>query len=281
MAEARRYHPPVVELIIILSLLLALVLGATVNRRWATRHPSEGLDINDLVTPIVTIAAILLAFVMVEALSTYGRAREHAGAEARIVDEAAEAAARLHDRDLGRELQADFVCYARAVRVQEWPSMAFSGDRSAAVGVWTGDIERILGDIRRGGGDDELDRLIDFDHDRGDARLARLAEADPSLPTGLNWLMLGSIVVSIFGLAMFMKTDSGRRTNLAVLLIFGVLVGGTLITIVDLDRPFDGFNAIEPTAITRTQLAMEHDFQVRYQSQDFPCDDGGLLTAVQ
>ena len=54
-----------------------------------------------------------------------------------------------------------------------------------------------------------------------------------------------------------------------------------MITIIDLDRPFDGFNAIEPTAMTRTQLAMEHDFQVRYQSQTFPCDDGGLLTAVQ
>jgi hypothetical protein len=268
------------ELIIILTLLLALVVGVTVNRRWTAVHPGEGLEISDLINPITTIAAILLAFVMVEALSTYGRAREHAGSEARIVDEVAEAAARLHDRELGREFQADLVCYARAVRFQEWPSMALSGDRSPSVGVWTGDIERILGDIRRSGGDDELDRLIDFDHARGDARLSRLAEADPSLPSGLNWLMLGSVIVSMAGLAIFMKAGNGRRTNVTVLLIFGAIVGGTLITIIDLDRPFDGFNAIEPMAITRTQVAMEHDFAARYPGESYPCDGGGIATAV-
>ncbi len=102
-----------------------------------------------------------------------------------------------------------------------------------------------------------------------------------ALPSGLNWLMLGSIVVSIFGLAMFMKADTGRRTNVAVLLIFGAIVGGTLITIIDLDRPFDGFNAIQPTAMMRTQIAMENDFTTRYASQTFPCDGGGLAEAVQ
>ena len=54
-----------VELIIILSLLLAVVIGVSVNRRWTTQHAGDGLDISDLVTPITTIAAILLAFVMV------------------------------------------------------------------------------------------------------------------------------------------------------------------------------------------------------------------------
>jgi hypothetical protein len=268
------------ELIIILSLLIALCVGVIANRRWTSEHADDGLGIGDLINPITTIAAILLAFVMVEALSTYGRAREHAGSEARIVDEAAEAAARLHDRDLGREFQADLVCYARAVRFQEWPSMASGGDRSPVVGVWTGDLERILGAIRRSGGDDELDRLIDFDHARGDACLSRLAEADPSLPSGLNWLMLGSVIVSMVGLATFMKAGSGRRTNVAVLLVFGVIVGGTLVTIIDLDRPFDGFNAIEPIAMIRTQVAMEHDFAARYPSGTFPCDTGGLAVAV-
>ena len=281
MASTRPYHPAMAELLIVLLLLLALVVGVTVNRRWTVGHGGEGLDIGDLVNPITTIAAILLAFVMVEALSTYGRARENAGAEARIVDEAAEAAARLHDTGLAREYQADLVCYARAVRFQEWPSMAGGGDRSPAVAVWSGDFERILGDIRRAGGDDELDRLIDFDHARGDARLSRLAEADPTLPSGLVWLMILAVVVSIFGLAMFMKADSGRRTNVAVLLIFGAIVGGTLITIIDLDRPFDGYNSIQPTPMVRTQIAMEQDFARRFPSQPFPCDVGGLATAVR
>ena len=269
------------ELLIALSLVLALVVGVTANRHWSARHVGEGLELSDLVNPITTIAAVLLAFVMVEALASYGRAREHAGAEARIVDEAAEVAARLGDRELGRAYQADLVCYARAVRYQEWPSMAQGGDRSPVVGDWTADFERILAAIRQSGGDDELDRLIDFDHSRADARLARLSEADPSLPEGLVWLMFGSIVVSIFGLALFMKPGHGRGTTIALLVIFGGLVGGALMTIIDLDRPFDGFNRIEPTAMVRTELAMERDFALRYPWATLPCDGGGIDLRMQ
>lgn len=269
------------ELIIILPLLIAVAVGITLNRRWAPQHAGAGLDIADLINPIVTIAAILLAFVMVEALASYGRARDFAGAEARVVDEEAEAAGRLADREIRFAYETDLVCYARAVRVHGWPSMARGADRSATVDHWTGDIERLLGEIRGAGGDDELDRLIDFDSARGDARLARLSEADPSLPTGLVWLMLGSVVVSVFGLALFMKSDTGRRTNLVVLLIFSALVGGTFITIIDLDRPFDGFNSIEPSAMARTEAMITRDIEVRYPAPRYPCDVGGFPTAVQ
>jgi hypothetical protein len=271
----------VVELLIAASLLLALVIGVTVNRRWSARHEGEGLELSDLVNPITTIAAILLAFVMVEALASYGRAREHAGQEARIVDEAAEVASRLGDAQLSEAFQADLVCYARAVRFQEWPSMASGGDRSPLVSDWTGDFERILGRIRQAGGDPELDRLIDFDHTRADARLARLSEADPSLPEGLVWLMFGAVAVSVFGLALFMKPGHGRRTTIALLVIFGALVGGSLMTIIDLDRPFDGINRIQPTAMVRTQLAMERDFSVRYPGATYPCNDGGIDVRMQ
>ena len=269
------------ELIIVVALLIAVVVGVTLNRRWAPQHSGAGLDIADLVNPIVTIAAILLAFVMVEALASEGRARDYAGVEARVVDEESEAAGRLGDRDIRRAYAFDLVCYARAVRFQEWPSMARAADRSPTVDHWTGDIERLLGEIRDSGGDEELDRLIDFDSARGDARLARLSEADTSLPTGLVWLMLGSVVVSVFGLALFMKSDTGRRTNLVVLLIFSALVGGTFLTIIDLDKPFDGLNRIEPSAMARTEAMITRDVEARHPGPTYPCDTGGLPTTVQ
>jgi hypothetical protein len=266
------------ELIIILSLFAALAVGLSVNARWSHSHPGSGLEMGDLVAPITTISAILLAFLMVEALSSHGRARDFAGVEARIVDESAEAAVRLDDPALSRAYQASLICYARSVTFQEWPSMAVGGDRSAAVGVWTGEIDELLGEIHQSG-DDGLDRLIDFESDRIDARLARLGEADPSLPSGLNWLMLASVIVSIFGLAAFMKHDTGRVHSLAVVLVFGALIGGTLIMIGDLDRPFAGFNRIEPTAMTRSGLEMAQDFAIRYPSAALPCDDKGIALA--
>jgi len=266
----------VVELLIILPLVVAVIVGIALNRRWAPKHDGAGLDIADLINPIVTIAAILLAFVMVEALASYGRARDYAGAEARVVDEEAESAGRLGDRVIRLAYETDLVCYARAVRFHEWPSMARGADRSPTVDHWTGDIERLLSEVRAAGGDGELDRLIDFDSDRGDARLARLSEAEPSLPTGLVWLMLGSVVVSVFGLALFMKSDTGRRTNFVVLLIFGALVGGTFVTIIDLDRPFDGFNSIDPAAMARTEAMITRDIEIRYPVPTYPCDATGI-----
>ncbi|MFD8210263.1 hypothetical protein ACFV2S_28135 [Streptomyces sp. NPDC059695] len=50
----------------------------------------------DLVGPLPTLTVLLLAFVLVTANGSYGRSR----------------------------IQADAVCYARAVRTQEWPAMA-------------------------------------------------------------------------------------------------------------------------------------------------------------
>jgi hypothetical protein len=63
--------------------------------------------------------------------------------------------------------------------------------------------------------------------------------------------------------------------------IFGALVGGSLMTIIDLDRPFDGINRIEPTAMVRTELARERDFSVRFPGATYPCDDGGIDVRMQ
>jgi hypothetical protein len=267
-------------LVIVISILVALAVGGWLNRRWAARHPGHGLLVADLINPIATISAILLAFVMVEALASWDRAHGRANDEAHIVDRQAESAARLTNADLALQYQAGLVCYARAVRFEEWPEMSGGGERSPEVDVWTEEFERIADEIELDGGDDELDRLIDNDNERSDARLARLAEADPSLPVGLNLLMLASVIFSILGLAMFMNPDNGRRANAWVMLTFGLIVGGSLIIINDLDRPFDGFTRIEPLAMERTQRSMEKDLAVNHPSLVYPCDEGGLATAT-
>ena len=268
------------ELIIIVSILLALAVGGLVNRHWAASHPGEGLAVGDLINPLATIAAILLAFVMVEALASWDRARERANEEAHIVDKEAESAGRLVNAELALRFRTSLVCYARAVQFQEWPHMAGGSERSPELSVWSHEFERITGDIRRTGGDDELDRLIDIDNERSDARLARLAEADPSLPIGLNVLMLAAVFFSVLGLATFMNPDNGHRANAGVMLIFGLVVGGSLIIINDLDRPFDGFTRIEPTAMEQVQRSMEEDLAGSHPSLAYPCDAGGVATAI-
>jgi hypothetical protein len=266
------------ELVIIVLILLALAVGGLANRRWVRNHPGDGLAIGDLVNPIATIAAILLAFVMVEALASWDRARDHANAEAHIVDEEAESAARIADPELSLELQAGLVCYARAVRFQEWPHMAMNGERTPEVSLWSHRFEGLAAEIERMGGDGEIDRLIDIDNERSAARLDRLAEADPSLPIGLNLLMLAAVILSIIGLAMFMNPSTGHRANSVVMLIFGLVVGGSLIIINDLDRPFDGFTRLDPVGMERVQRGMEEDLAESDPALVYPCDEEGLAT---
>lgn len=265
------------EVVIVLGVALAVVLGIVGNRWWvAHRRPAEdeGLSLGDLVNPVTALAAILLAFIMVEALASYGRARDHIGVEARIVDQYAETAGRLADVSASRGLQGDLICYVRAVRFKEWPTMA-RGERAAEVGVWTGRFEASLAGLRRAGGDAELERLIDLDAERGQARLARIAESTPSIPAGLNGLMFGSVVLSVFGLALFTRPGGSRALHATMVVAFAVVVGATLYMINDLDQPFAGFNRLEPTEIARIQDSMESDFAARYPSVPIPCDAFG------
>ena len=268
------------ELVIVVAVLLALAVGGLLNRRWAAGHPSEGLGIGDLVNPLATIAAVLLAFVMVEALASYDRARERSIEEAAIVEREAESADRVADAGLALEFEASLVCYARAVRFLEWPDMVTGGDRFEGVDVWSTEFERIIHAIQQRGGDAELDRLIGTDDERSDARLARLAEADPTIPIGLSALMLASVFFSVIGLATFVDPRNGARANAAVMLVFGLVVGGALIIIADLDRPFDGIERITPIAMERAQREIEAHVAAEHPSAVYPCDAQGVPTAT-
>ncbi|MFF3842811.1 hypothetical protein [Streptomyces sp. NPDC001930] len=44
-------------------------------------------------------------------------------------------------------IRADAVCYARAVRAQEWPAMA-DGQGSSAASVWSTDFRAAFGDLQ-------------------------------------------------------------------------------------------------------------------------------------
>lgn len=83
-----------------------------------------------------------LSFVLVTADGSYGRAEVAARGEARALDRLVESAEYAPDLQRSR-IQADAVCYARAVRVQEWSAMA-DGNGSAApqrvVDVVPGDL---------------------------------------------------------------------------------------------------------------------------------------------
>src|SRR5262249_46833288 len=101
-------------------IVLALLAGLLVHRRWLRTGAASGaagedwLALNDLVVPVTTLAVVLLAFVMVEALASYGRARALVGEEAQIADQLAQEAPLLASRADALALRQELLCYVRA-----------------------------------------------------------------------------------------------------------------------------------------------------------------------
>ncbi len=59
--------------LIIVAVLAALALGLLGNRWWrglSGSDESQGFDIGDVVGPVTTLAVVLLAFLVVEAISS-------------------------------------------------------------------------------------------------------------------------------------------------------------------------------------------------------------------
>ena len=259
-------------------MVVALFMGVLGNRWWTRRDPSseEGLSVSDLVTPLTTLAVVLLAFVMVEAINSYGRARDQIGTEARVVNEMGDSATRVGDPTISTALQQDLICYSRAVVHREWLSMAGDpGERAPEVGVWTGDIRAQLDRLQKGGGGDVSNRLVDLDGRRGEARLARLTESQPTIPDGLNLLMFASVILSVFGLAFFVRSKGHRGVYLGLLAALTVVLGATLYMISDLDSPFSGLNQLQPSEMTRIQGSLETTYAKVSPGTPLPCNSDG------
>ncbi|MFD6436211.1 hypothetical protein ACFWFC_26175, partial [Streptomyces venezuelae] len=82
--------------LIIVVAVLALLAGLAANRFLRPRLVSEdddtGMAVKDLVGPLLTLTVLLLAFVLVTANGSYGKAEIAARGEARAVDQLVESA---------------------------------------------------------------------------------------------------------------------------------------------------------------------------------------------
>lgn len=110
--------------VVIVVAVLALLAGLAANRwlrpRLLNKVDDSGMAVKDLVGPLLTLTVPLLAFVLVTANGSYGKAEVASRGEARAVDQLVESAEYAAEAQRAK-VQADAVCYARAVRKQEAP----------------------------------------------------------------------------------------------------------------------------------------------------------------
>ncbi|GAB7109060.1 hypothetical protein JCM4814A_73740 [Streptomyces phaeofaciens JCM 4814] len=263
--------------LVIVVAVLALLAGLAANRylrpRLITADDDEGMAVKDLVGPLLTLTVLLLAFVLVTASSSYGKAEIASRAEARAVDQLVEAAE--YGPEVQRaQIQAGAVCYARAVRHQEWLTMA-DGYGSTAPSVWSTDFRQTFRAMQ---GEAVFGMLVAIDNNRSNEREERLTQATASIPGAIFWFLLATLTVTVVALGICLPRRNNRG-QLITLTVITALLTATLVIIRDVDRPFGGIINVSPTAITEAERQATRDFVANHPATDLPCDAHGDRTA--
>jgi Protein of unknown function (DUF4239) len=203
--------------------------------------------------------AVLLAFVIFLAFSSYDRARQQASLEASATSQLFRTA-NLFPPDARRQLHAELICYARAVIHHEWRTMR-DAHESPLVDSWLDRIERTVDGTQLHGDKQRLgfDHWFDQSADRREGRIGRLVEAKPLVP-GLVWLalFLGGGLIIVY---MCFYADPREPAFVQALQIGSVttMVVAGLLVVRFLDRPYTSASGgIRPTAMTTALHQMEH-----------------------
>ncbi|KQX49612.1 MULTISPECIES: DUF4239 domain-containing protein [unclassified Streptomyces] len=264
--------------LVIVVAALALLAGLAANRWLRPRLLSEdddtGMAVKDLVGPLLTLTVLLLAFVLVTANGSYGKAEVASRGEARALDQIVETAEYAPAAQRAR-IQAAAVCYARAVRTQEWPAMA-DGEGSAAPSVWSTDFRRTFRTLE---GQPAFGMLIAADNKRSDEREERLTQATASIPSAILWFLLATLVITVMALGICLPRRNNRG-QLITLVVITALLTTALCIIRDVDRPFGGIIDVPPTAIAEAERQATRDYTANHPAAELPCDERGNRRTV-
>ncbi|OPC77708.1 hypothetical protein B4N89_36030 [Embleya scabrispora] len=263
-------------LLVIVVAVCALLVGLAANRflrpRLLKEDDGTGMAVKDLVGPLLTLTVLLLAFVLVTANGSYGKAEVATRGEARALDQLVETADYAPPAQRDR-IQADAVCYARAVRHREWAAMG-DGHGSKAPSVWSADFRATFAQLQ---GQPVFGMLVSADNKRSEERDERLTQASASIPSAVLWFLLATLTVTVIALGICLP----RRNNTAqviVLCVITALLTTALCIIRDVDRPFGGIIDVKPTAIAEIEGQAHRDFLNDNPDGRLPCDDHGNRT---
>jgi hypothetical protein len=274
----------VVAVLVIVLVVLAVAAGLLLNRRRSPDSSdgaepvvmvSSWLGAGEMVGRVATLAAVLIAFGIVQGFLTYSSAATAAQNEADAVRGMFEVASYEPPPQRG-ELQAAAVCYARAVSHLEWEAMR-SGDTSPVVTGWTGRFRRVLESL----GDDQrssFTMLLTENRDREVARQQRMVVTEPTLPATILWLMVIAAAISIGWLAFSLPRVPRRAPLIVALALLSVVTAAALLVALDLQRPFAGLVRVPPQAMSAAEGDMIQSLVDQQGTDRVPCDAQGRRT---
>ncbi len=264
--------------IIATALAVGLFANQVRRRRRAAGGGGDGEEasVSDLVSPLETLAVLLVAFVIVLAAESYGSAATAVESEAGRVDQLYEVADYAPEPQRER-LQAAAVCYARAIQAAEWPLMTEGGTKSPVASVWSSGFRTHFKELAHRD-DPTFDLLVEADDERSKARQTRISEASPAIPPSVYWFMVVALAATVGAFAFGLPRDRGP-SHLTLLCVLAVLFTGSLLLIEDIDTPFSGQIKITSEPMAQTAEDISEDYATDHPDRTLPCDADGNRTS--
>lgn len=264
----------------LLLLVVAVAIGAWLNFRGGkakASDPKAGASVADVLGGISLLGAFIIALVLSGTASSYEKAASSTKEEANTIDAQYEAA-EYADMPFRQQIQGASVCYARAVAGPEWHTMAVNAKSSPVPNNWTGTgplgVRHVL--IAMGPDAKGFNLVQPLDARRGDLRSERIAQASPTVPAVLFWLMVVLIGFALGGLA-YCIPRAENRAQIIVLTTVTVLFMITVLLIRNLDKPYNGPLAQKPTTMRIVAASDTGHYIDSYQTPP-PCNGQGQPT---
>ncbi len=262
--------------IIIVVLAVAFVAGLVANhwvRPFATSEV-QGVKLELLVSPLLTLSVLLLAFLLVQVFASYKTVRDASSEEAGKVLAEFDIAGYLPP-EYAAPLQSSVICYSRAVAEIEWGLLDERAAVDPAVSLWGNKIDDPMARLASERSEQPYGTLLSVDRERAEARRKRITEARPSVPVELNLLLLGISALGVFSLAVFTLPYVSRRVQVGALLVLVTALGGMQLMLLEIDGKYDGVVAVEPTDLRAADDMMTAKFAATHRGDELPCDADG------
>ena len=250
-------------IVIGVAVVSVALLWAARRSPWNERFAGEVGELDKAFDFLGTAFAVLLAFVVLEAYTSYNDAKSGAEAEAEAVLELSRTVEAFEPEEHER-LEGLLVCYGRAVIHHGWPAMQDTEEGSPVVNDWgTRFREEVLRvDIHSFIQKASFRQLLLEQDRRIEGRRTRLAEAVRVVPFPLWFVLLLGAALTIGWVVL----SAGRRGSFlvqaAVVASVAAMVTSALLLVWFLDHPF----ADERGSIT--PIEMEHTLETIAEEEE-------------
>ncbi|HYN30531.1 MAG TPA: hypothetical protein VES95_11805 [Dermatophilaceae bacterium] len=266
------------EVLVVVAVMASMLALGLVANRWVrpfAKNESQGVKLELLVSPLLTLTVLLLTFVLVQVFAGFKSSKDAAALEAGRTVYMYDLADYYED-DIALPMQQALVCYNRAVAGVEWESLADDPPAlSPVVARWGGMLDPPLKRLRTEADGQPYGALLGADKERLDGLRLRLSQARPAVPLQISLLLLGVSGVAIAGIAAFTLPYVSRRTQIGALVTLTVVLGLVQVTILDLDRKYDGVIQVQPEDFRIAGQFLVTRYDERFPEVPLPCDASG------